>query len=64
MLQQAFTPNNVTAQPSARSVGSTAPGRGSRTEGGFGEAAAVVSVAVARVAVAVVASAAGAAAAA
>jgi len=36
VLQQAFTPNNVTAQPSARSVGSTAPGRGSRTEGGFG----------------------------
>jgi general secretion pathway protein D len=36
VLQQAFTPNNVTAQPSARSVGSTAPGRGSRTKGGFG----------------------------
>ena len=31
VLQQAFTPNNVTVQPSARSVGSTAPGRGSRT---------------------------------
>ena len=40
VLQQAFTPNNVTAQPSARSVGSTAPGRGSRTVegGGFGGA--------------------------
>ena len=38
VLQQAFTPNNVTAQPSARPVGSTAPGRGSRTieSSGFG----------------------------
>jgi len=36
VLQQAFTPNNLTAQPSARPVGSTAPGRGSRAEGGFG----------------------------
>ncbi len=36
VLQQAFTPNNVTAQPNARPVGSTAPGRGSRSVGGDG----------------------------
>ncbi len=33
VLQQAFTPNKVTAQPSPRAVGSTAPGRGSRQSG-------------------------------
>ena len=33
VLQQAFTPNKVTAVPSPRSVGSTAPGRGSRRSG-------------------------------
>jgi len=33
VLQQAFTPNKVTAVPSPRAVGSTAPGRGSRQSG-------------------------------
>ncbi len=33
VLQQAFTPNHVTATPSARATGSTAPGRGSRQSG-------------------------------
>ncbi len=33
VLQQAFTPNRVTAVPSARAVGGTAPGRGSRRSG-------------------------------
>ena len=36
VLQQAFTPNRVTAVPSARAIGSTAPGRGSR-RGGFND---------------------------
>ena len=36
VLQQAFTPGNVTAQPTPRSVGSTAPGRGTRSLGGDG----------------------------
>ena len=34
VLQQAFTPGRVTAMPSPRAVGSTAPGRGSRRFGG------------------------------
>ncbi len=38
VLQQAFTPNKVTAQPSARALGSTAPGRGSRQSGFGGDA--------------------------
>jgi general secretion pathway protein D len=33
VLQQAFTPGHVTATPNQRSVGSTAPGRGSRRSG-------------------------------
>jgi general secretion pathway protein D len=33
VLQQAFTPGKVTAVPSPRAVGSTAPGRGSRQSG-------------------------------
>ena len=33
VLQQAFTPNRVTAVPSARAIGGTAPGRGSRRSG-------------------------------
>ena len=33
VLQQAFTPNKVTAQPSPRALGSTAPGRGQRQSG-------------------------------
>ena len=33
VLQQAFTPNKVTAQPSPRALGSTAPGRGSQQSG-------------------------------
>lgn len=33
VLQQAFTPGRVTAVPSARAVGNTAPGRGSRRSG-------------------------------
>ncbi len=35
VLQQAFTPGKVTAQPSQRALGSTAPGRGQR-QSGFG----------------------------
>ena len=31
VLQQAFTPGHVTAQPSSRATGATAPGRGQRT---------------------------------
>lgn len=38
VLQQAFTPNKVTAQPSARALGSTAPGRGNRQSGFGGDA--------------------------
>ena len=34
VLQQAFTPNSVTARPSSRATGSTAPGRGNRRVGG------------------------------
>ena len=34
VLQQAFTPGNITAQPTVRALASTAPGRGSRTLGG------------------------------
>ncbi len=37
VLQQAFTPGKVTAQPSPRAVGSTAPGRGSRQSGFNGD---------------------------
>ncbi len=37
VLQQAFTPNRVTAVPSPRAVGSTAPGRGSRSRSGFND---------------------------
>ncbi len=37
VLQQAFTPGKVTATPSARAVGSTAPGRGSRQSGFNGD---------------------------
>jgi len=37
VLQQAFTPNKVTAVPSPRAVGSTAPGRGSRQSGFNGD---------------------------
>ena len=33
VLQQAFTPNRVTAQPSSRALGATAPGRGQNTVG-------------------------------
>lgn len=33
VLQQAFTPNHVTAVPSPRSTGSTAPGRGTQQSG-------------------------------
>lgn len=39
ILQQAFTPNNVTAQPStASAVGTTAPGMGAQQLGGLGSA--------------------------
>ena len=37
VLQQAFTPNHVTAVPSPRAIGNTAPGRGGRGRGGFNE---------------------------
>jgi len=37
VLQQAFTPGKVTAQPSPRALGSTAPGRGSRRSGFGGD---------------------------
>ncbi len=38
VLQQAFTPNHITAVPSSRDAGGTAPGRGSRARGGFNDA--------------------------
>ncbi len=37
VLQQAFTPGRVTAVPTPRAVGSTAPGRGSRRSSGFNQ---------------------------
>ncbi len=37
VLQQAFTPGRVTAVPTPRAVGSTAPGRGSRRTSGFNQ---------------------------
>jgi general secretion pathway protein D len=37
VLQQAFTPNNVTAVPTPRTVGGTAPGRGSQRSSGFNQ---------------------------
>ncbi len=47
VLQQAFTPNHVTAQPSRRATGAQAPGVGGQQGGGGLAAVAAASVAVA-----------------